>query len=302
MTYRIKPSKPLTEEIRRIASDELLRAADSFDSGGAGTHEDIHNARKRLKKLRALYRLIRRDAPDFYGAENARLRDAARSLSGMRDATAMIEAVDKLKSHLDGAAKPEALDRLRVNLVARRDRLAGGEVDLEARTAAAAAACRAGAAALESLNLSETRRDAAKTVASGWAKTYGRARQARSACRDSATAADFHELRKRVKYHWLHIRLLQDLWPSSMRLRRNEAKALSDLIGDEHDLSVLIDLLQSESRLAGPRAERELLQRLITDRQAALRTEAVDRTGVLFREPRTLSRDRIALMWKDASG
>ena len=57
--------------------------------------------------------------------------------------------------------------------------------------------------------------------------------------------AGLHKLRKRVKDHWYHMRLLEGLWPTVMDARINEINALTDLLGDGHDLVVVRQALET---------------------------------------------------------
>src|SRR3569832_2538203 len=63
----------------------------------APTEKQIHGARKNLKRARADLRLLR-DAigKTAYIRENTALRDAARALSGVRDAAVLSKTADKL--------------------------------------------------------------------------------------------------------------------------------------------------------------------------------------------------------------
>ena len=57
----------------------------------------MHEARKDMKKLRALLRLARGElGEEIFGRENACFRDAARELAGTRDADVMLETLDAL--------------------------------------------------------------------------------------------------------------------------------------------------------------------------------------------------------------
>lgn len=96
MSYRIRPGKPLTGEVTRVAENQYARAIEVLRDRPDGPYEAIHDARKGFKRLRGLFRLVRGPAPDFYASENARLRDIARTLSVVRDATALVEALDHL--------------------------------------------------------------------------------------------------------------------------------------------------------------------------------------------------------------
>src|SRR5687768_12412723 len=80
--------------------DELLRNVEAAVHALRARHltdEQIHTARKRLKRARADLRLLR-DAigKTAYARENAALRDAARPLSGVRDTRVLIETCETL--------------------------------------------------------------------------------------------------------------------------------------------------------------------------------------------------------------
>jgi hypothetical protein len=86
-----------------------------------------------------------------------------------------------------------------------------------------------------------------------------------------------------------------------MKLRRREAKALADLLGDEHNLSLLAGLMGGEPDAVGSPAEREIVGRLIADRRAELRADGLARARLLFREPARYSAGRTALLWRKAA-
>ena len=95
-SYRIRAGEDLTGEVVRVAEIQHDRAIEIMHDQSRGRHQAIHDARKRFKKLRCLFRLVREAAPDFYASENARIRDMARTLSTVCDATALVETLDYL--------------------------------------------------------------------------------------------------------------------------------------------------------------------------------------------------------------
>jgi CHAD domain-containing protein len=119
----------------------------------------------------------------------------------------------------------------------------------------------------------------------------------------SAPEADrFHELRKRVKYHWYHTRLLRPLWPLLIRREAKAGDELSDLLGDEHDLSVFRGMLLREPHLlAGVELQAELFA-CIDRRRESLRREAIVLSRRLFAEkPKHFVR-RYQRYWKVIAG
>ncbi|MGN6548551.1 MAG: CHAD domain-containing protein [Pararhizobium sp.] len=299
MSYRLRLDRKLVAEIRRIAHEELDAASAALKDETVDRSAAIHDMRKSFKKLRGLTRLLRTAAPDFHEEQNARLRDAARALSGLRDATALVETVDALGRHIGEEHAPTALSAVRQNLLDRRERLAAGRRSLDAEIAEAVEACRQARAAFDGLHLDGSPR---RIVAAGWRRICRQARDAIAACEAAGEPADFHDLRKRVKFHWMHVRLLEDLWPSSMKLRRTEAKRLEAMLGDEHNLSVLAALMENEPDAVGSGAEREIVARLLADWRAELRAQALAGAKTMFREKPKASGRRISLLWRRFAG
>ena len=86
--------------------------------------EAIHEARKSIKKVRALLRLVSAELGGTYPRENARLRDIARRLSEFRDAFAIIETFDDLKKKYKDETRNK-LQSVRAGLIRKRKRRAG---------------------------------------------------------------------------------------------------------------------------------------------------------------------------------
>eukprot|EP00913_Durusdinium_trenchii_P010584 g9928.t1 len=254
---------------------QLAKAIAYLEEQPDGPHEAIHDARKRFKRLRALYRLVQKDAPQFRRRENARIRDVARSLSTVRDATALVETTDYLLGFAANVEETAALEAARTALIDRRDRIAAEEHDLPAKMAAAVAACREAIGALEALQLSDDPRKVARRLGKAWEKQQRRAQAALAACRQDAGAETYHELRKSGQVYWMHLSLLHGIWPSAMRAKQAECKALVDLLGHEHDLSVLTEIVNESPELFGDSGSLARLIGAIINRQQALRQEAV---------------------------
>jgi CHAD domain-containing protein len=133
-------------------------------------------------------------------------------------------------------------------------------------------------------------------LAPGFRRAYRRGRKAMRALDHASSDEGFHEWRKRVKDHRYHLELLRDLWPAQMKARRGEVKALGELLGDEHDLTVLRATLSAERQRFGDGAG--LLLELASRRQAELRAAMFPRVSRLFAErPKAMVR-RYARYWQ----
>jgi len=72
-------TKSVIRGLKRVVRDEMKSAGTNL-SGGRNRDEAIHGARKSIKKVRAILRLVSAELGGAHERENARLRDVARRL------------------------------------------------------------------------------------------------------------------------------------------------------------------------------------------------------------------------------
>jgi CHAD domain-containing protein len=132
-------------------------------------------------------------------------------------------------------------------------------------------------------------------VRPGLEREYRRGRSALRAVRGDPSAEAVHEWRKRVKDLWYHLRLLQSAWAATMTAAADEAHALSDLLGDHHDLSVLIDDAREQAPGDPGLAD---LGELAERRQAELLAEALPVGERLYAEKPVRFGRRMARYWE----
>src|SRR5919205_78895 len=91
-------SELLCDGIRRIARGRIDHAIDELRGRTDSTPvQAVHEARKDMKKLRALLRLVRGElGGKTFARENACFRDATRELAGARDSDVMLETLAQL--------------------------------------------------------------------------------------------------------------------------------------------------------------------------------------------------------------
>jgi CHAD domain-containing protein len=213
--------------------------------------EALHDCRQRFKKLRALFRLVRSADEQFFNRENLRYRDLGRKLAGVREATALVETVDRLADTSSGPSAHAALGDMRGALVARRAALSALPVKLEADIEAALAECERGRKALQALDLSGSPQDAADLLATGAGRALRKAQRALRIVERDGEPENCHQLRKCVKTHWLQLLLLGSMWPRPRKRRREAADRLSRRLGDLNDLFVLRQRIDEDADRAG---------------------------------------------------
>ncbi len=294
MPYRFKRKETVSEGLRRIVVEQSTKAAAELSGDNPDIHDGIHNARKSFKKIRSLLRLVKKDlGKSRYKRENKWFRHAKNRLSSVRDAEAMIETFDALAERFSSIGECSSLNSLRGALEERRRRIADEAVDLEQMASATA----------ESLLEVEDRTRAWRLAHDGFAairpgleRSYGAGRKAMDKAYRKPTDERFHEWRKRVKDHWYHCRLLRSIWPEQMSARIDELKRLSDLLGDDHDLAVLRQVLEEEG--GGLDGDTGTITCLAERRQGELRSEARGLGERLYEKAPDCLADEFAGYWK----
>jgi CHAD domain-containing protein len=237
-SFRLARDEELAAGLTRVAVGCAEAALERLRASGAGeadVAEAIHGARRDLKKLRTVLRL-HRDAlgRKRYERLNSRFRDAGRALSASRDAEVKLATLDSLVER-EGLPGTEAVGTWRQIL--ERDRVAAADSPAEARAVEQAInLIEAGREELDGWGLEG---DRWKPVGAALERTYRRGRRAMRAAERTGSQSDFHEWRKRAKDLWYELRLFGPSWPAPLEAAAEEAHALSDHLGDHHDLALL---------------------------------------------------------------
>jgi CHAD domain-containing protein len=291
--YRWDPTAAPAAELRRIARTQVDRAIAELDL--VDPAEAVHQIRKRSKKLRALLRLVRPVAAELHRAENPRLRDLARDLSGARDDAASLEALGALAGAGDRLAAT-TVATVRQGLIG----AGGGEADASvALERARADLLRLRRRVETDWTLPESVRGA-DAVVPGLRRSYAEGRDTFEEALDDPTTASLHEWRKRVKDHGYHCRLLRSAWPPVMKARASALDDLAELLGDDHDLAVLRAGLRADPDRFGGAIKAGITSVRLDRRRAELQRDAV-RLGrrVYADRPKAMER-RIVRWWEVA--
>jgi CHAD domain-containing protein len=287
--YRLGPGESRPEGIGRVARGQLDLAIALLEGREGEDHEQaVHEARKALKRLRALLRLSRDFIGDeVYKRENRTFRDAGRRLSPARDAQVLLETLDGLTARAGGEVPDGAFARFRQHLerqAAGAQPCADGDGEVvEVVTALSAARVRVDLWGIPDGG-------GPQSLGGGLQRVYRRGRRALHDAEADPTDEHLHELRKRAKDLWHATQLLGPAAGKRMKKVRRQAHRLSDLLGDDHDLAVLAQRANADPHLFGE-GELELLSALVERRREALKPRALSSGARLYRRtPRKLRR------------
>ena len=300
MAFRFERGESVFGALKRVVCEEIEAAGDGLSGGGKTSRDEaIHEARKSIKKVRAVLRLVRRKEDDAYSIENARLRDIAGRLSGFRDDVAIVETLDDLTDKYKDEAGPDKLRSVHAGLTKQRDE-AGREERIGGVLHAAAAALRE---VSKRLKIWSPGAKGYRAIAPGLERSYRSGRKALARARKDPRPENFHELRKRVKDHWYHVRLLEDLWSLEDRLsleerwsrdmsaRETHLKHLETWLGNDHNLVVLQGRIVAAPSCFGHEKDVGLTLRLIGKYRNELRGKAIPLAERVYDgKPREFSR------------
>lgn len=234
MTFRLEhPEEPLDDNVRAAAKAEFDRAMGEVSEAGFEIHETVRNVRRRLKRVRAILRLIRPVFPE-YASENAQLRDIGAEVSDLRDAAALVETIDSLSLRPE-VAEAGALGELRHRLA---QKAADRERQLDRGVFLTQLRGRLRDARVRS-ELWELRDSGAAAVVPGFVATYKKARSGFRASLEAPRRPLLHDWRKLVKYHWAQLGLMRSFAPEFSEVRRQRVGRLAATLGNYHNVCVL---------------------------------------------------------------
>jgi CHAD domain-containing protein len=280
-TFSLFPAEQLAPGLKRLGIGAIDEAIQGFYDGEEVFGEAVHTARKSMKRIRSLLRLVRDEIGDkVYRFENAWIRDTARLVSDVRASAVLVkgaeeirdlygpllvegtfdEVVERLRArrdHMEERAMedPAIVPRVVSNLERARGRYESWPTDPDART-------------VYGIGL----RHRYRAVGPGVRATHTRGRQEMVAAYREASPASFHRWRKSVKYLQHQLEILTPLWPEVMIGMAITLNRIADLLGQDHDLAELLQLLADRPDICPNPVERSMMSALVAQRRSDLQT------------------------------
>ncbi len=233
--------------------------------------ELVHEARKTIKRMRALARLLRYElGAQEFARVNSSLRAAGARLSQARDAQVRLATLRRLSSKHPKALALDGIARLREQLEHERDQ--DGEPTDTREVLADIAHMRD---YLARWNLVEHDFDA---LAPGLRHIYrqGRRRYRRVRREHGRSPEAVHDWRKRVKNLFYALDMLDGAQAKGTRGATRRAERLGEMLGEEHDLWMLAAYIEQRPDAFGEDiVARRALLKLIERRRKRLRKRAL---------------------------
>ncbi len=294
MGFRLKSGESVSNDVRRIVLRQLdLAASELVSVGDPESDEAVHDARRRVKKIRAIIRLIR-PVLDKPHRSDPNLRRVSKMLAPVADGKGVIDTLNELLHRYRKELPRKTAAAIRSDLIAREkqiDRKAAEDGVLQE----AKRTLRHERTRVKRWKLSA---DGFRAIAPGLKDSVRRARDGMVTAWLHPSAANHHTWRRSVKDHWFHVRLLQGRCDDRLQPYQHQLEALDGILGEYHNLVLLHEVLVSDSTLSRREVARCL--RIVERYQRALRRNAQTLGMRIYDEkPRRFVR-RVKRLW-DAS-
>ncbi len=273
---------------------------------GNPNDDEVHTARKSMRRVRGILRLVRDGLGRAYYAENAAMRDTARLLSEVRSSAVAATALAELMDRYGPLLKVDSYAAMASQLAARHDEIALRTLDnrlLMAGVLTNLHHARARLAAFPTTPGADLGYhgpllpDDSELLVAGITRTYRRGLAAMKAAAARPHPEQMHEWRKRVRYLRYQMEALKPAWPEVMGGLCRSLDDLAESLGRERDLWELAETVRTEPELCSDSRARELLSALTLESRSSIRERSFRLgTRIYVEEPAAFAR-RIQTYW-----
>jgi len=266
--FRLETGQAVSGEIRRIVLQQLDRATSELTAiGDPESDQAIHDARRRVKKIRAIIRLVRPVLDKAHRAD-PELRRVSKLLAPVADGQGVIDTLSLLVKRYRRELPKKTAAAIRNGLID-RSRQIDSKASKEGVLEQAQSTLRAERQRVKQWRL---RAEGFRALAPGLKNSVRRARAAMMTAWLDPTAQNHHTWRRHVKNHWFHVRLLSARCGYRLQPYQRQLEALDGILGEYHNLVLLHEVLVSDSTLAKNEIARCL--RIVQRYQAELRRQS----------------------------
>lgn len=232
MSYRLRKRETVSEGVRRIILEQAASIISALSDRGGALDERIHDVRKRIKRLRAMVRMLelKLDEKTLAACEDT-FRSTAHKLAPARDATVVLAAFEEVAVEVTGGAV-ERIRELLTEAVRVAKRKALGPEKLAGLAGTLRTTC-------EVLSRAGTRDDGWGAVGPGMGESYRSARKHRRTAFADPRPENLHVCRRFSKRLWEQLRLLRKALPKPIVKQLPRLEKFTDFLGRHHDYHML---------------------------------------------------------------
>lgn len=235
--FRLSENEKVGDNITRILHGQMDVILQHCKADGKDRHQSVHEIRKSMKKIRAVLRLIR-DEIGFssYYRENIKFRDLARQLSELRNRIVLAETTGKIQEDFTPAARKH-MRQMQDELFREGERLYKILLDDQDTFRKISAETRAAKKRVEHFQFHH---EDFRAFEGGLHRIYRQGRKLYHKAQGGHDPGLLHDMRKRMKYLWYQVELLQPIYPKMLKAYAKSLNNITEILGICHDLDELI--------------------------------------------------------------
>jgi len=295
--YCLRDREKVPDGLKRIVREQLQSAIASLRGPVKDRTEEVHEARKNLKKVRAILRLMEQELGPAYRIETMQLRLRGRQLSDLRDAAAGVETIDLLRSRVNPPKHDPAFAEIRKVLADRKQQFEEGPATVRIFHMMAVAL----RSVMRRAKDWPLRTEGFAALAPGIKETFRRGRKALQLGRQVPNPENLHALRRRAKELWYQLRLISGISNDVADRYEKEIKKLQDHLGEYQNLEILRRDLAAEPERFGKGSEVDRYLRAAEEFQKELCEKAFSIAHAIYRESPGRFLREIEQSWHKAS-
>jgi CHAD domain-containing protein len=266
--FCITNSESITENIQRILSEQLDDIVMQSDKKGAQVPKAIHEIRKSMKRIRAVLRMIRDEIGySTYYRENVFYRDLSRKLSDIRNFEVLLGSITALKQELSNTIPSDVFDALLKELDRQQEEVTGGQARLIQLMKNTGREVKTGRERIHDLPI---RNNDFSVFEGGIYRVYRQGRNYLSDARKNPSPNRLHDLRKKMKYFWYQVEILEPIFPGPMQAYATTLETIAESLGVYHDFQVLQEFLAQSEIIPDTRISEALQEACIAKKSMLL--------------------------------
>ncbi len=274
--FVLKNRESADEDIKRILDEQIDNAISRLETGfDDDFDESIHEARKCIKRIRAVLRLIRDDiGSDKYRKENFYFRDINRNMSDIRSITVNIETLAKLDSD-------ESLDykALIGHFAGLKQKIIYKLCVEENRPAETLEMLRRGRKRTGRILIKNKDYE---ILFLGLIRVFNQCLRYMNMAKNDPAAINLHEFRKKVKYLYYQSQVLEPVLPEEAVIVTPKLDKLADYLGEDHDLAELGDSLRGNPGIMAGSFKRDSIYNIIDKARNDKQNKLFSLAGEIF--------------------
>jgi CHAD domain-containing protein len=293
--FIISNTESISINIHRILLEQFHYIIMQSEREQEEVHKSIHETRKSMKKIRAVLRMIRDEIGySSYYRENAFFRDLSRQLSDIRNFEVLSNSIKNLQEDLSKTIPSDVFALLEEELGRQQNMVAGGQAGLVQILKEIAGKVEI---ARDRIYDFPIRHDDFRVFEGGLSRMYRQGKRYLRDARNNPSPTQLHDLRKRMKYFWYQVEILQPIFPGPMKAYASTLEAIAENLGIYHDLQLLQDFL-SESNIIPDYKISETLNEACLARKSMLLYNIWPMADIAYSEKPAAMVNRLASYWK----